>query len=155
MNTLIIYDSLFGNTKHIAEAMAKALEKHGSVQFVSAAEIETLELTGLDLLVFGCPTQIHGLTPAVRTLLDSIPSGALQGLGAMAFDTRYHMPKLLSGSAAQIIAKKLKQAGASLTLPPESFFVTAREGPLEDGELERAAHWAEKVLEQFVLASSK
>jgi hypothetical protein len=54
-----------------------------------------------------------------------------------------------SGSAAPIIASRLKRAGASLVLPPESFFVAEREGPLEKGELERAEQWAEQVFAQY------
>jgi hypothetical protein len=59
-----------------------------------------------------------------------------------------------SGSAASRIASKLKRTGASLILPPESFFVAEREGPLEEGELERAARWAEGIFEQFETSRS-
>ena len=68
---------------------------------------------------------------------------------AAAFDTRYRMAESASGSAALAIADQLQEAGAFLTLPPESFFVTAMEGPLEDGELERAEHWAHSLFERF------
>ncbi len=73
----------------------------------------------------------------------------MQGIRAGAFDTRYHMSAWKSGSAAHGIANKLKRAGASLLVEPESFFVAEREGPLEEGELERAARWAEGVFQQF------
>jgi len=152
MHTLIIYDSAFGNTRHIAEAIAQTLEKQGTVRLVSVPDVDEIELTGLDLLILGCPTQGHGLTPAVRTLLDGIPRGSLEGLAALAFDTRYRMSEWLSGSAAHRIARKLQKAGARLILPAESFFVVSREGPLEEGELERAGQWAEKAVEQFVSA---
>ena len=80
--------------------------------------------------------------------------GIAHGLGAAAFDTRYHMSAWKSGSAASRIASILKRAGASLVLSPESFFVAEREGPLEEGELERAAQWAEQVFEQFEASRS-
>jgi hypothetical protein len=32
--------------------------------------------------------------------------------------------------------------------PPEGFIVKGREGPLKDGELERAAGWAKGILEK-------
>ncbi len=138
VHTLIIYDSAFGNTRHIAEAIAQTLEKQGTVRLVSLPDLDEIELTGL--------------TPAVRTLLDGIPRGSLEGLAALAFDTRYRMSEWLSGSAAHRIARKLQKAGARLILPAESFFVVSREGPLEEGELERAGQWAEKAVEQFVSA---
>lgn len=140
MNTLIIYDSRFGNTEQIARAMADKLKDHGLVIVVPASEAGSFELKEADLVLIGGPTQRHATSPAIR---------ALHGLGAAAFDTRYHMSAWKSGSAASRIASRLKRAGASLVLPAESFFVTEREGPLEEGELERAAQWAEQVYEQF------
>jgi flavodoxin len=150
MKTLMIYDSRFGNTEQIARAIADVLEKHGAVQLVPATEADTPDLRGVDLLVLGCPTQHHGLTPAMQTLFEHMPREALYGLATVTFDTRYRMVEFLSGSAAHLMAQRLKRAGARLLLPPESFFVHASEGPLEDGELERAGQWAERIFEQHV-----
>ncbi len=149
MKALIIYDSTFGNTECIARIIAHTLRVHDSVQVFSVEETNNIILKDADVLLIGCPTQRHGLTPAVRALLEGMPRGSLRGVSAAAFDTRYHMSAWKSGSAAPRIASKLKRAGAALILPPESFFVSSREGPLEDGELERAVHWAGTVLEQF------
>jgi flavodoxin I len=149
MNTLIIYDSEFGNTEQIARAIAGRLGEHGTVRLLRALEADPLELKEADLLVVGCPTQRRGFTPALRALLENIPRGALQGETAATFDTRYQMAKIASGSAARLIAKRLERAGASLIMPPESFFVAEREGPLEDGELERAVQWAGEMLTRF------
>jgi flavodoxin len=148
MNTLIIYDSAFGNTEQIVLIIADTLQKHGPVGVIQAPEASSIEFEGTDLLICGCPTQRHGLSPKLRALLEGLPRGALHGLRAAAFDTRYHMAEWKSGSAALAIARKLKRAGASLILPPESFFVVEREGPLKEGELERAAHWAGEILEK-------
>jgi flavodoxin I len=149
MNALVIYDSTFGNTEQIARAIADALAEQGSVQQLRVAETGTTDLEGIDLLVLGCPTQRHKPTPAVQAFLDSIPSEALQGLPAAAFGTRYRRARWLTGSAARAIAKKLKKLGASLLLPGESFFVASREGPLEEGELQRAADWAQQLFEEY------
>jgi NAD(P)H-dependent FMN reductase len=109
------------------------------------------DLAGIDLLVIGGPTHRHGLSPIVEALLDALPASALRGRTVAAFDTRYHMSKLLSGSAASKIAKRLRQLGGVLVVPPESFFVMEREGPLETGEIDRAARWAETLQEQAAL----
>ncbi len=45
------------------------------------------------------------------------------------------------------IANRLKKAGAVLAVPPEGFYVADIEGPLMDGELERAAAWARSLLQ--------
>lgn len=149
MNTLIIYDSTYGNTELIARAIAGRLGERETVKLFHAQEAGSPELKGVDLLIIGCPTQRHGFTPALRALLENIPRGALKGVTAAAFDTRYRMTRIFSGSAAQLIAKRLERAGASLIFPPESFYVVEREGPLEDGELERAIQWAGEILARF------
>jgi len=148
MNTLIIYDTTFGNTAQLARAMADTLQAHSIVRIVRVDEANSLELKETDLLIMGGPTQRHRLSLALRTFLDRFPRRSLPGLSAAAFDTRYHMSAWKSGSAAHEIASRLKRTGASLIVPPESFFVVEREGPLEEGELERASRWALEVFEQ-------
>jgi flavodoxin I len=154
MNTLIIYDSTFGNTAQIAQAMADKLGEHGTVRIALADEAGLSEMEEIDLLIVGGPTQRHGVSPAIRDLLEGLPRRTLHGAGAATFDTRYHMAAWKSGSAAHRIASKLKRTGASLLVEPESFFVAEREGPLEEGELERAARWAEGVFERFEASRS-
>jgi flavodoxin len=149
MNTLIIYDSAFGNTEQVACAMADRLAEYGMVRLFQLPESTSFERRDADVLIVGGPTQRHGTSPAMRAFLAGIPRRTLRGLGAAAFDTRYHMSAWKSGSAAASIASKLKRAGAFLILPAESFFVAEQEGPLEKGELERAAQWAEQVFVQF------
>jgi flavodoxin len=149
MNSLIIYDSTFGNTAQLAQVMADKLGEYGAVRIASADEAGLTEVEGIDLLLVGGPTQRHGLSPTMKTLLEGFSHRTLKGIYAGAFDTRYHMSAWKSGSGAHAIASKLKRAGASLTVEPESFFVTEREGPLEEGELERAAAWAEGIYQRF------
>jgi flavodoxin len=149
MNTLIIYDSAFGNTEHIALAIAETLREHSQVQLTLVDEASKFDPKTVDLLIVGCPTQRHGLTPGIRTYLDKLPRGALDGVMAAAFDTRYRMSVWISGSAAWSVGRHLQRAGALLVLPPESFFVTNREGPLEDGEIERAVRWTNAILEML------
>lgn len=149
MNVLVIYDSTFGNTEQVARAIADALGKQDSVRLIRAGKASPSDFEGIDLLVLGCPTQRHKPTPAIQAFLESIPPRALQGLPAAAFDTRYGKPRWLTGSAARAIAKGLRKGGASLLLSAESFFVVAREGPLQNEELQRAGDWAREILRRF------
>jgi len=149
MKALVIYDSTFGHTEQIARAIADTLAERGSARALRVAKAGTIDLEGIDLLVLGCPTQRHKPTPAVQAFLGSIPRGALHGLPAAAFDTRYRKARWLTGSAARAVAKRLRKAGASLLLPGESFFVATREGPLQEGELQRATDWAREVIERL------
>ena len=123
MNTLIIYDSTFGNTAQLAQAMANKLGGHGTARISLANEAGSSDVNVIDLLLVGGPTQVHGLSPNMKTLLEGFPRRTLQGIHAGAFDTRYHMSAWKSGSAAHGIASKLMRAGASLIVEPESFFV--------------------------------
>jgi flavodoxin I len=95
--------------------------------------------------VLGAPTQRHGLEDTMRRFLDSLPPERLSGLPVAVFDTRMHWPKLLSGSAGDGIASRLTAFGARLLEEPESFFVADKEGPLREGETERAAEWGRRL----------
>ena len=149
MNTLIIYDSAFGNTRKLALAMAEVFRDHGYVHPIPAAEANHLDQPDWDLLIVAGPTQMHRTSPALAMLMRSIPRRALRKRCVAAFDTRYQQARWLTGSAATSLARRLRRAGAKLLLPPESFFVTEREGPLAEGELERAARWARVLVERL------
>jgi flavodoxin len=145
MNALVIYDSKFGNTAQIAQAIATVLQAHGLVRLVPVAEAETVTLDGVDLLAVGGPTQGHGISPALTAWFANLSRDAAQGIAAVTFDTRFRKPAWLTGSAAHSLAKRLEQDGCRMVAPAESFFVAGTEGPLEDGEMERAAAWAREI----------
>ena len=153
MQILVIYDSQFGNTQQIARAIAGGLGEHGSVEVMAASEVVGLTPERPDLLLVGGPTQRHGLSPTLRAFLEALPRVCLLHTRAAAFDTRYHMAAVLSGSAAGQAAGRLRRAGCRLVAAPESFFVERDRPPsdekrrhglerLEPGELERATAWA-------------
>lgn len=145
MKTLLIYDSLYGHTKVIAQAINDALPDE--VRMLQAGEVNPAELGACDLLIVGAPT--HGGQPSdpVKELLGKVPASALEGVKAAAFDTR-HTARLLRlfGFAAPRIAKSLKEKGGTLVSAAEGFFVTGGKGPLREGEVERAAAWAKDIV---------
>ena len=154
MKTLVVYDSIFGNTEKIAQAIADSL---GSDSPIKLAGFVTLEqLKSADLLVFGSPTRSFAATPAMMSLLESIPADGLDGKTAAAFDTRLKMTGLKGllfgkmidkgGYAAPILAEQLRSKGAMIIQPPEGFFVQTEKGPLVHGEIERAETWAKSLL---------
>lgn len=146
MKSTVVYESRYGNTERIAQAVAERLRAAGPVRLLEATDGSTLDIEDGDLLVVGRPTEGHGVSPALRSLLAQVPAGALWGVAAAAFDTRLSWPEVLSGSAARSIAKTLEVKGARLIAPPESFMVTgAGESTLREGELERAGAWAAKI----------
>jgi len=153
VKTLIIYDSAYGNTGKIARAIGGALR--GEVSIVRAGAADPAALSALDQLIVGAPTSGGRPMPPVQKLLERIPKGALQNVGVAAFDTRMGgksqgfgmriLTKTL-GFAAGRIADSLKDKGGRLLAPPEGFTVKEKEGPLQEGEIERAAAWARGIV---------
>ena len=140
---------MFGNTEKIAQALAAALGT-SEVFKVDAARAEHLK--GADLVLVGSPTRAFRPTPALTKWLKGLPGNSLKGFQVAAFDTRISvkdgnsailgfMVKLF-GRAAAPIARTLAAQGGAPVGAAEGFYVQASEGPLKDGELERAAAWA-------------
>ncbi len=142
MHVLVVFDSMFGNTEAIAREMGDALSGVATVDVLPAAQVGWPDCSELDLVIFGGPTQRHGISPAMAQLLTGAHVGRCCGLAAAAFDTRYHLARILSGSAAEAIVQRLEALGCQVVAPAESFFVAGREGPLAEGELARAREWA-------------
>ena len=145
MNTLIVYDSLYGNTGKVAEAIAAIIGEDGQLVHVSLVDYDGLK--DVDTLVVGSPT--HGGMPSqsIQTFLSRLPAPAKPSAKALAFDTRLTWKFLEKhGGAAEKIAEDLRAKGWRLHLSPEGFFVGGlRRGPLKSGELERATLWAKQI----------
>jgi len=148
MKTLIVYDSVYGNTEKIAGAMAEAITASGEVKVLRAGEANPSELESLDLLIVGSPTHGGRPMPAVQDFLNKVTQQSLEGIKVAAFDTRA-MSKFakIFGNAAGRIGGHLTKKGGALVASPDGFFVTGTKGPLKEEEPERAAAWAKGILE--------
>jgi hypothetical protein len=166
MRTVVVYESMYANTHRVAEAIAEGLREAdgGEVALCTVTQANADALAGAELVVVGGPTHMHGMTstrsrkmaaeaaaksgeeidpsaegPGLRAWFQDVPKPA--GVKGAAFDTRLPGPMLMTGSAAKGIARRLKRHGYDLVAEPQSFVVKEAEGPLEDGELERARAW--------------
>jgi hypothetical protein len=170
MKTVVIYESLFGNTKAIAEAIADGLQDGGEVTLRST--LDEVDIASADLVVIGGPTHAHGMSRAssrqidenrpaplpgtdtglgIREVIQALPPGAGQPVAT--FDTRFDKPAWLTGSAAAVAAKKLKKQGYRMVTEPQSFMIDGGEGPLAAGELDRARMWGKELTEILATAS--
>ncbi|HPR32526.1 MAG TPA: flavodoxin domain-containing protein [Prolixibacteraceae bacterium] len=152
MKTLIIYDSYFGNTEEIGQAIAKTLQADYEVTALRAIDVTPEQFHDVKLLIMGSPTR--GFRPSENTLslLKTRMPQNLSGLAVAAFDTRIDLETIKSkafrfmvntgGYAATSLSKALTKRGATLLAPPEGFLVSGEQGPLKEGEIERASKWA-------------
>lgn len=161
MRVMVMYESIWGNTEQVARAVANELSSDSEVDiFTSDAPPQSIAEYGL-IIVAG-PTHAFSMSrPATReTALKQngasrVPSrgirewiDSLRGASSTAvmatFDTRVDSPRL-PGSAAKAARHELRSLGFAASIKPMSFHVHGYEGPLVDGELDRAAAWARTI----------
>lgn len=156
MKIVIVYDSQFGNTEKIAHAIRDGIGPGHIVNVVRATAASQQDLHGADLLFVGSPTHGGRSTEPVRLFIDLLPADALRGIRAAAFDTGmraedqgFVVKRVVKffGYASARIAPALQAKGAGETRK-ETFAVTGREGPLLEGELERAQAWGRAVADR-------
>ncbi|WP_157156691.1 flavodoxin domain-containing protein [Diaminobutyricimonas sp. LJ205] len=164
MKAFIVYESQFGNTAKIANAIAKGMKHHLEVEVHNVTDPD--RPSGADLLVVGGPTHAFSLSRA-STRADAVKQGAktadtdvglrewLDGLAAVdgipfaTFDTRVDIVRKLPGSAAKAATKRARKLGYSPITRPESFYVQDVSGPLLEGELNRAEVWGGQLGQLF------
>lgn len=155
MKALVVYDSFFGNTEKVAKAIGSALGSPNDVKVCRVSEMNQDLLKGVELLIVGSPTRAFSPTPAIKTFVKSLPGRRLEGVKVSAIDTRMNIdektPGILRffagifGYAGKHILDGLVKKGGLQVMPSEGFFVNGSEGPLADGEIERAAEWAKRI----------
>src|SRR5215472_10852390 len=110
MNTMVIYDSQYGNTKRIAQAIADTLRAFGQALAVRVDPESSLTFQGVDLLILASPTQGFRPTPLIQDFLGTIPRESLRRLAVACFDTRFR-GGLWKRSAAPRMARQLRKMG--------------------------------------------
>ena len=176
MRTLVIYESMYGNTHAIADAIGDGLRSAGEVRVVNVGSATGDLEAWADLIVVGGPTHVHGMThertrdaardmaakpesevmldpsaagPGIRDWLESLAHTS--GKRAAAFDTRAHGPALLTGRASAGIANVMRRRGFRLIAEAESFLIDSH-SRLVAGELDRARDWGAILASELVLA---
>lgn len=160
MKALVIYESMWGNTEQVARAVARGLQHSGPVEVLDVSEAP--QATGsVELLVVGGPTHAFSMSRSstredavnkgargghegrgIREWLDGLPAA---DLAVATFDTRVGKVRHLPGSAAKKAAKEVRRHHLGRVVDSESFWVDDMEGPLLDGELDRAEEWGRSL----------
>ncbi len=157
MKKMVIYDSVFGNTEKIARAIGAGLGSDNDVKVILVKDVKAGEISDLTILVVGSPTRKFTATAAVKRFVRGIQLGSLSRVKVASFDTRISKeeiekaPAILRflekrfGYAAEPLLEKLEKKGGEAALPAEGFIVNGTEGPLREGELERATAWGKQL----------
>jgi hypothetical protein len=163
MRALVVYESMFGNTRNVALAVAEGLGTKMAVEAFEVGAAPTVLPADVGLIVVGAPTHAHGLStpksranaarridgrlvsggPGLREWIASLRPGT--DVVSAAFDTRIKGPMLFTGSAATSATKLLEKARIGRVRPPRSFILEGPSGPLVDrvakDELDAARAW--------------
>jgi Flavodoxin len=168
MRALVVYESMFGNTQQVAQAIGRGLEARVPVDVVEVGEAPEAVDDDVDLVVVGGPTHAFGLSSerTRQAAADQAPAGVVSGrtgvrewverLGARhghllvaAFDT--HIDKTwIPGAASKRLDKMMRGMGLASLTAPTSFYVHDTMGPLVGGELERAELLGRRLGEELV-----
>ena len=161
MGALVVYESMFGSTRAVAQAVADGITSIMPVEVVEVASAPDPSTLAVDVLVVGAPTHAFGLSrPLTRRAaahraskpLLSPARGVREWLGAAGsahvpvatFDTPVTRPN--HGFASHAVERKLRRLGGAALTRPATFYVRGGyEGPLLPGELERAKVWGAEV----------
>ena len=162
MRALVVYESMFGNTQAVAEAVADGVSSHMSVDVVEVSHAGPVVGPDVELLVVGGPTHAFGMSrPKTRSsAADQATDGLVStGIGlrewledfecssttvAAAFDTRVDKPRL-PGTASHAAERRLRRRGCTIAARATSFLVDGMTGPLLAGEEDRARRWGESL----------
>ncbi|MFR9803922.1 flavodoxin family protein [Pseudonocardia sp. RS010] len=163
---LVVYESVFGDARVIAYAIADGLSPVLAAEVLAAGEAPAEIGPDVELLVVGGPNHAFGMPrPSTResavtqhgaTIADTTTGlhewlQAVRvprtGLAAAAFDTRGSGHRILTkmDHAARTEEKLLSKLGATIIAPAEHFFVADTRGPLADGEEDRARSWGRSL----------
>jgi hypothetical protein len=160
---LVVFESMFGNTEQIAQAVAEGLRASMPVEVTEVINAPADPPADISLIVVGGPTEAFSMSRAT-TRADAVRQGGRPGReelglrewltalpsrhrdsGLATFDTKIDKMRHLPGSAAKGAAKAGRHHGLEVVIPPESFFVHDTAGPLIDGELDRARAWGRRL----------
>ena len=171
MTAMVVYESMFGNTRQIAEAIGDGLAAYTEVRVEPVSNVVD---PAAELVVIGAPTHAHSLPragtredaakwaddpekhlslepeaaqPGVREWLDAVSTVPAAWA---AFGTRVDIPRIFSGDAAAVIEKRMRRHNSHPAVPSECFVVDF-DNVLVDGELDRAREWGD-VLGRAVFA---
>jgi hypothetical protein len=183
MRVVVVFESLFGNTREVADAVARGVREaqpDARVDLLRVGEADPQQVAAAELLIVGGPTHMRGMTTGLSRKMGvaaetkkapdvahDLEPGA-EGPGIR--DWFHSLPKAadrrraaafdtrisarMAGGAAAGIARRLRFHGYQVIAEPEGFFIQDNgDGPLKTGEAERAQTWGAGLAREVAATS--
>jgi len=173
MRAVVVYESMYGNTRLVADAIGAGLKTAFDVSVVPVSQASPAILADADLVVVGGPTHLHSMSRAATRKAavaaadkpvsplnvepDALGPGLRDWFGSLgrypvkaaAFDTRLHGPAAFTGRASKGVTRLLRAHGFDVIAEPESFLVT-KQDRLDPPETARARDWGTELAASVV-----
>jgi len=149
VKAIIVYESKYGNTKHVAETIAGGMNEVPETEVV-LTEFNNVDLTKIgdvDAILIGSPNHFGNATRSIKKFIDSLGKLNLESKWGAVFDT--YIAKW-SGGYGKVVKKMEKQIGEKvpgirLVVPGLSLGVGGTKGPVMDGEFPKCKEFGIKT----------
>jgi len=147
LNAIIVYESMFGNTKKVAEAIAENLNNIEKIETVikTAKDVDPMEVLDYDLILIGSPNHMGGPTRDIKKFICKLEKIGLKGKKGATFDT--YVRKNIN-KAVRKMERKIteKVPGLELITPGLSVKVGGISGPVLEEELPKCNDFANMII---------
>ncbi len=147
---LIVYESRYGNTKRVAETIAKGMQRIDGIETV-LSEVKGVDLSALsrvEAIVIGGPNHMGGPTRGIKKFIDKLSSLSLEGKRFAVFDT-------YGGGDFEKATKKMEQRvrekapAMKMMASGLSIKVEGMKGPIAEGELPKCEEFGAKLASEL------
>jgi flavodoxin len=146
---IVICESVFGNTKHVAETIIEGMKGVGVDATLSTPkELDPNQLNDFDAVLVGSPNHMGGATRGIRKFIDKLGKLKLEGKLVTVFDT--YAAKEYE-KAVKKMEKQIgeKAPGLKLASPGLSIRVEGMRGPIAEGELPKCKEFGIIIANQL------
>jgi flavorubredoxin len=147
---IVVYDSLFGNTKRVGETIVEGMKEVPGIDAVitKTKGVNLKKLGDYDLILIGSPNHAGGSTLGIRGFIGKLGKLNLKGKLVAVFDT-------YMGTAHEQAVKKMekrlseKAPGLKIATAGLSVKVEGMRGPISDGELPKCKEFGATIAKQL------
>ncbi|MGC8832000.1 MAG: flavodoxin family protein [Thermoproteota archaeon] len=150
VKVIIVYDSKYGNTKHVAETIMEGMREAQGVEtwLSKVKDVSVEEAQGFDAILIGSPNHMGRPTGGVKSFIDKLGRLNPQGKMFAVFDTYLGNDfEKATGKMKKRIREKVP--GLKQAVPGLSVRVKGMRGPVSENELPRCREYGIKMAAQL------